>query len=60
MPVAAMSTKDCILRIQMSTNARRDGFLPDVGVTSSVDEASLVAPSQFFFGVPNDQHGAKE
>ena len=60
MPVASMGTKDRIFRIQMSTNAGRDGFLPNVGVTGSVDESSLVAPSQFFFGVPNDQHGAKE
>ena len=44
----------------MSTDSGGDGFLSDVCVTGSVDKASLVAPSQFFFGVPNNQHGAKE
>ena len=55
-----MSAKDRVFRIQMSTDSGCDGFLPDVRVTGSVDQASLVAPSQFFFGVPNNQHGAKK
>lgn len=58
--MASMSTKDRVSRIQMSTDSGCDGFLSNVRVTGSVDQASLVAPSQFFFGVPNDQHGAKE
>ncbi len=53
----------CVLKttssaLQVSTHSHGDGFLPDVGVASPMDQTALMAARQLFFTLPYQLHGA--
>jgi hypothetical protein len=47
-----MRTEDHVVCVQVSTHSHGDGFLPDVGVASPMDQAALVAARQLFLTLP--------
>ena len=55
-----MRAKNGVIVRKLRANARRDCFLADIGMASSVDQAALVAARQFFLRMPDDQHCAEE
>ena len=56
MPVSAMRAKDNVLFAQMSTNRSGNCFLADIRMARSVNEAPLMAASEFFFRLSDDLH----
>jgi hypothetical protein len=44
----------------MRANSSRNGLLPDVRVTRTMDQSSLVTPREFFFRLPDYLHGSIE
>jgi hypothetical protein len=46
--VSAMRTENHVVYTQVSTHPHGDGFLPDVGVASTMDQAALMAARQLF------------
>ena len=60
MAVAAMRAKDCVIVVEVSTNASGDSFLADVRVAGAGDQTSLVGPGKLLFAAADDQHLAIE
>ena len=58
--VSAMRAEDDIMLSEMSTDAARNRFFADVGVTRAEHESSLMTACQFFFRLPDDLHRAVE
>ena len=56
--VSAMRAEDDVVCAQMRTDADGDGFLPDVGVASPVDQPALMAARQLLLALPDELHGA--
>ena len=56
MSMPPMSAEDDIRWSQMSRNTGGDGFFPDIRMAGAVDETSLMASSQFLFGLSNRLH----
>ncbi len=54
--MTSVSAEDGIVLFQMSAHSGGDRFLADIGMTGTVDEASLMAASEFLFRLPNDLH----
>jgi len=50
--VSAMGAEDYVICAQVSTHPHGDGFLPDVGVASTMDQAALMAARQLFLTLP--------
>jgi hypothetical protein len=47
-----------IVRAEMGADADGNGFLSDVGVTGTVNQATLMRPDQLLFASANEQHTA--
>ena len=58
--VTAMRAEDWIVVIEMCADTGGDRFLTDVGVASAMNHAALMAAGEFFFGVANCEHCAKQ
>jgi hypothetical protein len=56
MPMPAVSAEYHIVAAQVGRYARRYRLLAYVGVTGTVDQPALMAPSQFLFALPNQLH----
>ena len=56
--VSAMRAENHVVCAQVSTHSHGDGFLPDVGVASPMDQAALMAARQLFLTLPYQLHGA--
>ena len=54
--MSPVCTEDNVLLIQVSTDARGDGFLTHISVAGSMNKPSLITASELFFRLPYDLH----
>ena len=53
-----MRAENSVRFCQMSTDSRRNCFLPNIRMARSVNQSALVTASKLFLGLPDDAHRA--